>query len=260
MFLSLAPLKEEHKTVDQQTRQALKQDKFVETTTHGLEWAGEHRKPVILWTSIVVAAVLVFVIGIVVYNSRQEAASVAFGEAMQTYQTPLAQPDQPVPPGVKTFPTVAARAKAANEQFLAVADKYGMMPSGRNSLYFAGITYMDEGQTQSAEDTLKKVAGSWDSNLAALAKLALAQLYRSTARDSQAIDLYNQLSAKPTSTVPYGLAQLQLADLYQAQGNTQKAKDIYASLKDKDAKGPAGEIASQKLNPAPAMPRLGGAQ
>ena len=30
------------------------------------------------------------------------------------------------------------------------------------------------------------------------------------------------------------------------------AKKIYATLKDKDAKGAAGQIASQKLNPAPA--------
>ena len=38
--------------------------------------------------------------------------------------------------------------------------------------------------------------------------------------DEQAVDLYNQLIAKPTTTVPAGLAQLQLADLYQAEGKT----------------------------------------
>jgi lipopolysaccharide biosynthesis regulator YciM len=101
------------------------------------------------------------------------------------------------------------------------------------------------------------VAGSWNSNIAALAKFALAQLYRNTGRDPQAIDLYNQLAAKPTSTVPYGLAKLQLADLYQSEGKTKEAKDIFADLKDKDAKGPAGMIAAEKLNPAPAAPRTG---
>ena len=68
--------------------------------------------------------------------------------------------------------------------------------------------------------------------LAALAKFALAQLYRDTGRDPQAIDLYNKLSAKPTATVPDGLAQLQLADLYQSEGKADAAKKIYASLKD----------------------------
>jgi len=135
-----------------------------------------------------------------------------------------------------------------------------MTSSGETALYFAGLTYEDAGQNQQAEDTLKKVSGAWNSGLASLGKFALAQLYHNTGRDAQAIELYNELSAKPTDTVPYGLSQLTLADLYTAQGKSDEAKKIYATLKDKDAKGPAGEIAAQKLNPAaaegaPALPQ-----
>jgi tetratricopeptide (TPR) repeat protein len=242
--------------VDQQTKAALKQDKFVATTTHGLEWASEHRQAVIRNGVIVAVVILAVVIGGVVYNSRSDAASAAFGGAMQTYTTQLATPGEPIPPGVKTFPSIAERAKAANAQFVEVANKYGMMPAGENALYFAGLTYEDAGQNQQAEDTLKKVAGGWNSNVAALAKFALAQLYRNTGRDPLAIDQYNELSAKPTTTIPYGVAQLQLASLYEAEGKSDQAKKIYATLKDKDAKGPAGAIAAQKLNPAPAGPRM----
>jgi tetratricopeptide (TPR) repeat protein len=242
--------------VDQQTKAALKKDKFVTTTTHGLEWAAENRRSVITTTAILLAVIVVVVLSGVIYNSRSEAASVAFGAAMQAYQTPLAQPGETVPPGVKTYTTSAERAKAANALFLDVADKYGMTPNGENALYFVGLTYMESGQTQAAEDTLKKVASGWNSNVAALGKFALAQLYRNSGRDPQAIDLYNQLSAKPTTTIPYGLARLQLADLYVAEGKNDEAKKIYADLKDKDAKGPAGLIAAQKLNPAPAAPQM----
>jgi tetratricopeptide (TPR) repeat protein len=238
--------------VDQQTKAALKQDKFVTTTTHGIEWASENRRTVITNGAILLATILVVVLGAVVYNSRSDAASVAFGAAMQVYQTPLVQPGEPVPPGVATYSSIAERAKAAGALFQAVADKYGMTPDGCNARYFVGLTDLEEGQSQAAEETLKKVAGGWDGNLAALAKFALAQLYRNTGRDPQAIDLYNQISAKPTTTVPYGLAQLQLADLYQSEGKTDAAKKIYANLKDKDAKGPAGMIAAAKLNPTPA--------
>ena len=173
---------------------------------------------------------------------------------MQAYQTPLAAPGQPVPPGVKTYPSVAERAKVANGLFTSVADKYGMTPDGRTARYFAGLTYMEQGQNGPAESTLKQVAAGWNADLAALAKLSLAQLYRQTGRDSQAIDLYNELTAKPTTTVPAGLAQLQLAELYESQGKPDLAKKIYAQLKDKDPKGPAGMLAAQKLNPAPAGP------
>lgn len=242
--------------MDQQTRHALKQDKFVDTTSHGLEWASENRKPVILWTSIIVGITLVVVLWAVIYNSRSDAASAAFGSAMQTYQTPLAQAGEQVPPGTKTFGSAAERAKAANAQFLAVADKYGMLSDGKTARYFAGLTYMESGQTQQAEDTLKKVADSWNSNLAALAKFALAELYRGTNRDQQAIDLYNQLAAKPTSTVPYGIAKLALADLYNAEGKPEEAKKVYADLKDKDPKDPAAIIAAQRLNTGGAAPRM----
>lgn len=238
--------------MDQQTKAALKRDQFVTTTTHGLEWASENRRSVIITVAILVAVILVAVIGGVIYTSRENAASEAFGDAMQAYQTPLAVPGEPVPAGVKTYSNAADRAKAANAMFLQVADKYGMTPDGRNALYFAGLTYIEAGENQQAEQTLEKVAGSWDHNLAALAKLSLADLYRTTGQPQKAIDLYNDLASHPTTTVPAGLAKLQLAGLYDAQGKTAQAREIYAKLKDTDAKGAAGTIAAEKLNPTPA--------
>jgi len=246
--------KEEQDKVDQQTKQILKHDQFVDTTQHGLEWASENRRSLIATSAIALVAILVVVGGFLIYNSRANQASVAFGAAMQAYQTPLATPGQPVPAGVKTYASPTERAKAANDLFMGVADKYGMTPDGKVARYFGGLTYMEEGQNGPAENTLKQVAGGWNGDLAALAKLSLAQLYRQTGRDSQAVDIYNELTAKPTTTVPSGLAQLQLAELYEAQGKPELAKKVYAQLKDKDAKGAAGALAAQKLNPAPTGP------
>ncbi len=243
--------------MDQQTKQALKHDKFVDTTAHGLEWAGAHRSS-ILRNALIGLGVFVVVIGVIVFaNHQSDAAAVAFGAAMQTYQAPLVTPGQPNDPGVKTYNSVQERAKAANAQFLAVADKYGWTEDGKNARYLAGLTYLDEGQTQSAESTLKQVAGSWNKQLASLAKEALADLYHQTGRDSMAIDIYKDLTDHPTDAVPAGLAQIQLAELYASEGKTDMANKIYAQLKDKDKNakgtpGPAGALAAQKLNPAPA--------
>jgi len=238
--------------VDQQTRQALKHDQFVDTAQHGLDWATDNRRSLMIAGSIVAALIVVIAIGAFIFNHRSDQAEIAFGAAMQAYQTPLATPGQQVPPGVKTFPSAAERAKTANQLFLKVADSYGMTSSGKLSRYFAGLTYIESGQSSQAESTLKQVAGGWNGDLSSLAKLALAQLYRQTGRDAQAIEVYNDLTAHPTSAVPAGTAQLQLADLYEAQNKPELAKKVYAQLKDKDAKGPAGMIAAQKLNPAPA--------
>lgn len=240
--------------MDQQTKQALKHDKFVDTTAHGLEWAGEHRKSLLRNALIALGVLAVAIVAVIFANHESDAAAAAFGTAMQTYQAALVIPGQPSDPGVKTYNSAQDRAKAANAQFMAVADKYGWTRDGKNARYLAGLTYLEQGQTQSAESTLKKVADGWDKELASLAKEALADLYHQTGRDAQAIDLYNQLAAHPTDTVPAGLAQIQLAELYTAEGKTDMANKIYAQLKDKDktstgTPGPAGALAAQKLNP-----------
>jgi tetratricopeptide (TPR) repeat protein len=247
-------------------RQLKKQDQFVALTGAGVHWADEHRQKAIVSGIIAVVAIIAIVGSYSLYQSRSAAAATEFGAAMQTYQTPLANAAQPVPPGIKTFPDAKARAAAANSQFQQVADHYGLTQSGRLAEYFVGLTYEDEGQTGPAQQTLEKVASSWDNGLASLGKDALADLYQQTGQNSKAIDLYNELSKGKSTTVPPDLAKLQLAELYQSQGNTDQARQILALLKDKDKDdngkpGAAAEIATQKLNPTPAAgPGPGAAQ
>lgn len=230
--------------MDTQTRHALKQDRLVETAQVGLGWLHEHRATVIRLAIVAAVLLTALVAALAIYFHRSALAESAFGEAMDTYNTPLAQPGQPAPPGETTFATAAQRAKAANQQFVDVANRYRMFRAGRNALYFAGLTAMDMGQTGTAEHDLQSVADSHDRELASLAKLALASLYRQTNRNDLAVSLYKQLIAKPTTTVPAAAAQLQLAALYEVS-NPAEAKRIYAQLKnDKNA---AGQIAAQKL-------------
>jgi tetratricopeptide (TPR) repeat protein len=232
--------------VDTQTRHALKQNSFVEATASGIDWLQSHRSNVIKVGAVVVVVVALIVAGAVVYNNRSDQAANAFGKALDIYNTPLRQPGQPVAPGDATFATAAARAKAANPLFVQVADQYGWLKAGANAEYFAGLTYIDLNQTASAEKELQKAAGSHDKGLAALASMALAGLYRQTGRDSQAVDLYNQVIKSPTVTVPASSAQLQLAQLYE-NTNPAAAKKIYAQIKDQDKTTAAGQIAAQKL-------------
>ena len=237
--------------MDTQTRHALKKDSFVSATHDSLNWAQENRERVLALSIAVAVAIFLAIVGAVVYQHRSEAAGTDFSHAMQVYQAPLSTSAQPIPPGIQSFPSAAERAKAANQLFLVAADKYGMLADGRNARYFAGLTYVEMGQNASAESALKNVAGSWNHNLASLADLALASLYHQTGRDPQAIDLLNQLAAKPTATVPAGEAKLQLAALYEAANQPDQAKRIYAQLKDQDKNGAAGQIAAQKLNGGP---------
>jgi tetratricopeptide (TPR) repeat protein len=249
----------ESKQVDNATKRELKaDDKFVTVTGHGLQWAQANKRSALVTSGIVLAVILVLVGGFALFAHRSAKASEALGAAMATYQTPLAFPGQPATPGQKQFATASERAAAANTQFADIASRYGMTRDGKVAKYFTGLTFMEEGQNQSAEDALKSVSTSWNKDLAALAKLALAQLYRQTNRDAQAITLYQELAKADASTVPAGMAQIKLAELYEAQGKTDEAKKIYAQLKDKDKDekgqpGPVATLAAQKLNPKAAQ-------
>ena len=117
---------------------------------------------------------------------------------MDVYSAPLLPPG--APPETGTYATTADRSKAANQRFVAVAEQYGWLPEGTKAHYFAGVTYEEMGQNGPAETELKKAADAWDRNTENLAKLALAGLYHQTNRDAQAIDLYNAIAAKPSTT------------------------------------------------------------
>jgi tetratricopeptide (TPR) repeat protein len=235
--------------VDTQTRHALKGDKFAQATKTSVTWLSGHRSNVMPW-AISATAVLVLGVGLLVFwNMRESAAETALGAALDTYSAPLALPGGPVQKG--EYATSTERSKAANQQFQAVADKYGWLPEGGKARYFTGVTAQELGQTAAAEAELKKVTGSWNRNLANLAKIALASIYHQTNRDQQAIDLYKEIIAKPSDTVTAGTAQLDLADLYAATGKQEQARALWAKLKDSDKDGAAGSIAAQKLTGKP---------
>lgn len=224
----------------------MKRDALVDSAQSALEWFEEHKRESILFAVILIVVVAVGVGSILFYQHRQGEASVAFGSAMDIYSAPVAQAGIPQQPGVRTYPTSAARAQAANSEFAKVADDFSSMTIGKNALYFTGLTDMEMGNSAAAEATLKKVADKGDKNLAALANLALVNLYRQNGRTGDAIKLLNELASRPTTTVPASEAKLQLASIYE-KSNPEQAKLIYAQLKDKDSKTAAGQIATQKL-------------
>lgn len=239
-------------------RDGRQQAGYVLSTENGVQFTGKTRRTTLIFLGLALLLIVAISIAYSIFLHRKAEAEAAFGQAMQIYQTPLVRPDQPLPPGMKAFNTAKERATQANVQFVQVAHQYGLTEPGKLALYFAGVTYLEAGQTGQAEDALKKVADGWNGDIAALGKMALAQLYQQTSQNDQAIALYQSLAKGHVSTVPPGLAQLQLAALYTSMGRTEDARHVYAEIKDhdKDAKGKPGvaaQVATEKLNPQPAQ-------
>jgi len=238
--------------VDTQTRHALKQDSFVTATSSSIGWLQTHRGTVLKVAVPAVLAIVAVIAGVMFYNAQTQAAQIALGKGMTIYSSPVRQAGMPEQMAKDAYASYPERAKAANQQFVDTANKYGWTLSGKNAEYFAGVTFMEMRQNGEAEKAFRKTVDSGDANLASLGKLALAGLYSQNKRDTEAIDLYKQLIAKPTAAVPAATAQLQLAAMYETT-RPEEAKKLYAEIKDKDKTGPAGQIAAAKLA-GPAKP------
>src|SRR5262249_56523952 len=108
--------------------------------------------------------------------------------------------------------------RAAGKEFKAVADQYDKFPypkAARIARYMEGVAAMQAGDNAQAESVLKSVAESNNKSVAALSKMALAQLYRNTGRQSDAARIYKDLVDHPADTVSKVQAQLAMATMYE---------------------------------------------
>jgi predicted negative regulator of RcsB-dependent stress response len=239
------------------TRHQLKQNAFAETTVETISWARENEKQLVTAGIIILAIIGLIIGGWTFVNYRNEQASSELSSALQKYNAPIRPAGMPASPTELSYATGEERAKAANVEFVRIADKYSYTRNGRIARYFEGITFHDLGNDSEAEKQLKQVADSWDKETASLAKLALASIYQDAAKNQQAIDLYKQLIEKPTTTVGKTTAQFELANLYESNHQPLEAMKLYEQMQKDYPTSPIGQLASQKLQtlrPAQAMP------
>jgi tetratricopeptide (TPR) repeat protein len=234
-----------------ETRHQLKTDKFTRTTIGVAEatahWSAEHKSKIIAGTAIAVV-VLAAVAGAWYYLGRQDdKANLELSQAVRTLGTQIRPAGTPETPNFPTFASAQGRAEAAKKQLQTVVDKYPHTHTADVARYLLGTTAVELGDNATAERALKEVASSYNKDLSALAKLALASFYGNTNRTKDALDLYKQLIDKPTSTVSKVTAQLQLAALYESAQQPPEAKRIYEQIVKENPKSEAESIAQSKL-------------
>ena len=227
------------------TRRQLKQDKFAETAQGAVHWATEHRSKIMLAAGVVLVAAIAAV-GLLAWNSRQtEKANLALSSAIRTYSATLRAPGTPVNENIQSFTSLVERNQAAAKEFKAVADQYPHTKPGKIARYMAAVAATQAGDS-TAEKQLKDIADSGDANVAALAKLSLAGIYRTSNKQSEAARIYKDLSDHPTETVSKTRAQLELAEMYEAT-DPKEAATIYQQIQKDNPNTAVGQIAASKL-------------
>jgi predicted negative regulator of RcsB-dependent stress response len=234
-----------------ETRHQLKQDRFSRATIDVAEktvhWSVEHQKKLIV--AIVVVLVMAGLgLGSWYYlNQQDQKASLELSQAVRTLDTPVRPANMPPQPDSPSFASSRERATAAHKQFQEIVNKYPHTHASDFAHYFLGLTAADMGDNASAEREFQAVASYRNADLSALAKFALASVYRNTHRDKQAIDLYKQIIAKPTATVGKVMGQMELAATYQAANMPSEAKRIYEQIQKENPASEAAQMASAKL-------------
>lgn len=230
------------------TRRQLKEDRFVETAQGAAEWTAAHRKPVIV-SAVALIVVVAGTLGFIAWRTRQnDAANLALGSAMRVFNATLRPANAPVTPENKDdFSSAAERGKAAEKQFKSVAEQYSHTDAGHIARYLAGVSAMQAGDNAGAEQQLKSAADSGDKNIAALAKMALANYYRANNKLADATRIYKDLADHPTDTVSKAAAELAMADMYEST-DPKEAMSIYQQIQKEDPNSPAAQTAAAKLS------------
>jgi hypothetical protein len=205
-------------------KEQLQHDQFKDSVAKVVEYTATHQQNVMRWT---IAAVVVGALTGAGFWYSSYRSSIR----QQDLETAFAVLTVPVGPSSqfgKTYLTEDAKTQASKKAFAEVAAKDGNSREGYIALYYLA-TLKAGSDPKGAEADLRKVADS-HYDAAALAKIALAQLYAGENRNAEAQAVLRALIQHPTGLVSKDQAQILLAQLEQTS-NPQDAKKILQSLK-----------------------------
>jgi len=212
------------------SRKELKQDKIKETFEHGAEAVISHGQ----FATIVVALAAVIAVGYGgwrFYSDRRTAqASEAFDLGMKAYQGRIGGTPDPNNPSDVVYPDDNARVQDALTKFMSVADKYSSTNPGKLARYYSALCLEDLERHNQALEELKKISGSSDKELSAMAQYQMGVIYARTEKTDDAVKILRALADKPTVLVPRSLVLLELAGALR-KPNPKEATTIYQQVK-----------------------------
>ena len=212
------------------TRKELKQDEFTSTYEAFQDYVREH------YRELIVAAFAAFVVigavsGWKIYSRNQEAAAnTLLGNALNSFHAYVgAASTDALAPGQASFPTANAKYKKAIEQFNLVAQKYPRQRAAEIARYHIGFCQSELGDNAAAIKTLQAASAASDRQIRALSRFALAGVMVKADKLNDAVKIYEDLAAHPTTSVPKATAMMALADAYKPTQPAQ-ARQVYERM------------------------------
>ncbi len=231
------------------TRHELKTDEFTARMEAIRDFFGENLKRLLMGSGVSLLVAGIVVAAFFYVRHRQAQAGEALARAMEAFHAPVT-PTAPANPNLLYFKTAEEKYQEAAQRFTEVSGRFSRYSSGRWARYYSALSQRELGKLPEAEKELGSLTGEGNSELAAQAKVALANIYRESGRNAEAEKLYRELENHPTSTVPKVRVQLALAELY-LKTNPPQAVEIFKQIQ-KDYPGTAvGDLATKVLQTLP---------
>jgi predicted negative regulator of RcsB-dependent stress response len=214
--------------VDRITRKELKQDKFAVEVTHTVGYLSEHRTAAVRY-GVAGLIAIVLIAGVSTYRSHQRSArSQALTAALEIRQAPVgpSQPDALL----KSYANEADKQKAEIAAFSDIASKYSGSEEGTVAQYYLATIAADRGNLSGAEQALKEVIDNGSAAYASMAKLSLAEIYKSQGKAADGEKLIRSVIQNPTEYVSKEQATIALAR-YLASTNPAEARKLLEPLR-----------------------------
>jgi tetratricopeptide (TPR) repeat protein len=193
---------------------------------HTSAWVKERSRPIVKWSAIAVGVIALSSVVWWFFSNRSKNAAESMARAMAAHEAIVQNPLPNLAPGQVAFKTEDEKHHEAYRAFTEAANEYPSY-NGDTARYFAAVHQLHF-EAEKAEATLKEIAQK-DSDVGALARMALAQRYENVGKNDDAIAEYQRLKAKP-GPIPPALIDLSLGRVYEAQGKTKEAADLYFTV------------------------------
>lgn len=207
-------------------KEQLQHDTFTDNVDLAIDYVASHRRKVIRWAIVVAAVLVVIGIGYAVYRHQRTQREQALQAALAVVEVPVAPQTEA---SGKTYPTQQAKDAAATKAFSEVAAKYAGSDQGDAARYYLGGLQAEQGKYSEAEASFKAVSAS-NSQISALAKVGLAELYLGEGKTEQAANIAEGLMKNPAPLVSKDQATVLLVSILK-NSDPKRAKQVADSLK-----------------------------
>jgi hypothetical protein len=207
-------------------KEQLQHDTFTDNVDLAIDYVATHRRNVTRWAIVALAVLIAVGAGYAIYRHQKTQRDQALQSALAVAETPVG----PQTEGTgKTFPTQQAKDQASMKAFSGVASKYNGSEQGDAAQYYLGGLQAEQGKYAEAEANFKAVSGS-SSQISALAKVALAELYSGEGKTEQAVNIAEGLIKNPAPLVSKDQATVLLVSILKGS-DAKRAKQVADSLK-----------------------------